>query len=62
MLNIQSEKLAKWADVTFRVLLLVVLGIIAWRIPSIPPMPSKLDVDARIETSNYKPIWTRNAR
>ena len=61
MLDKRSKLLGQWGDITFRVLLLAVLAIIAWRIPSIPSMPSRLNVDARVYTSPFTPILTKEA-
>lgn len=56
MLDRQHERLGRWAEITFRVLLLAVLGIIAWRMPS---WPSPLDVEARVYTTRPNPVVTK---
>ncbi len=55
MLDRQPEMLGGWSEIAFRVLLLSVLAIIAWRMPS---WPSPLNVEARVYTTRPEPVVT----
>ena len=55
MLDRQSIFLGQCSEIAFRVLLLVVLAIIAWRMPS---FSTRLDVDARVYTTQQQAVVT----